>query len=363
MALHRFAKRRSPDTQQDSGGEKPDCELDYTWTKEGVQHVYQQHLWAHFGWPGPSASKPVLQSHSEIMATFGGSLGKWLTAGYLTTTKPAQYRAWTDVCPQELSEQFFERDGLLQLFISYLSFECLPQAAGVSRTWRRKCRLELGQVERAGEAWCSLNGRRHSGLSKAPFVFRFFRFGSKERASHSLEKMSKYEVEPVTPVDFPRRWKAWLMEGTLLDRTAPSSASPADEEKPLKMSLDNIMETLKVARAAVVAGRKALLQAVAGEVINAMTTTDVLKFGSSSSLLRSATCAGGRLTLPRLDALPSDPSQCRAFLNQVNLGSVCALSLPPEGTWEVLQMQNQKFGALQRLDLPRGFASRCPDEF
>ena len=26
--------------------------------------------------------------------------------------------------------------------------------------------------------------------------------------------------------------------------------------------------------------------------------------------------SGGRLTLPRLDALPSDPSQCRAFLNQ-----------------------------------------------
>eukprot|EP00439_Symbiodinium_sp_Y106_P037176 s3314_g4.t1 len=147
-------------------------------------------------------------------------------------------------------------------------------------------------------------------------------------------------------------------QSTLLDRAGASSACPADEEQPLKMSLDNIMETLKVARAALAAGRKALLQAVAGEVINAMTTTEVLSFSSTSALLRNATCGDGCLLLPCLDSAPSEPGDLRRFLQRVQAASVRSLSLPPEATSEMLKNQGQQLCALQRLELSSGQGCR-----
>mmetsp|Transcript_4222 Transcript_4222/g.9725 ORF Transcript_4222/g.9725 Transcript_4222/m.9725 type:complete len:601 (+) Transcript_4222:25-1827(+) len=144
---------------------------------------------------------------------------------------------------------------------------------------------------------------------------------------------------------------------SLLERTCAARASPLDEEKPLKMSLDNIMETLKVARAAVVAGRKALLQAITGEVVRVMGVADVLRFRATSRLVQNATLAGGYILAPNLDTAPADAALRAAFLHKVALGFVRSICLPSDSLCEIL-MSQQELGFLEILNCPCGMGGR-----
>ena len=200
MALPRFRGEESGVDREDS--------LDYTWTAPGVEYLRNQELWIFM--PAhrcPSPGTAVYLSQLSCVETLGCSLAEWAMAGYVLkagTGAAVAGIAW-EVCPRHLSEQFLDL-GLLRQLLSLLDLGCLGSAACVARSWRDACYLELSQVQRAGEAWCLLNGRRHSGLSGARF---FYRFGTKEKMPNLLREHAMLKL---TQVDFPSRWKARLFE-------------------------------------------------------------------------------------------------------------------------------------------------------
>ena len=82
---------------------------------------------------------------------------------------------------------------------------CPLAAVNVAKAWRRPYLVEPGQVDRAGEFWCTLNGRRRSGLSNTPLIYRF---GKKNMLP--LDQCGKHKKEKLTEVDFPDPWEVRL---------------------------------------------------------------------------------------------------------------------------------------------------------
>lgn len=64
---------------------------------------------------------------------------------------------------------------LLDAVLTRLDTLSMLDARCVSRSWRDRvlAKGDLGSVERAGELWCSRNGKHRSGLSGATFVYSF----------------------------------------------------------------------------------------------------------------------------------------------------------------------------------------------
>lgn len=79
----------------------------------------------------------------------------------------------------------------------------------VCKAWRELEGFALGRVEIAGEVWCSSNGHLHSGLSGAPFLFRFEKQLQPFTEQHLPERMKwQHKKKEVTEVPFeklPRR--------------------------------------------------------------------------------------------------------------------------------------------------------------
>ncbi|CAJ1336278.1 unnamed protein product, partial [Effrenium voratum] len=117
--------------------------------------------------------------------------------------------------------------------------------------------------------------------------------------------------------------------------------------------------SLEVARRCLRLAQRGLLQAVAPQALQHLSTVEVLRFGATSGLVWRATSARGQRLMPCLDRCPEEKEPLQRFLSSLAPGSVRILCLDAVGFHELLDGGPRlAFSGLERLVLPQGLGTR-----
>lgn len=127
-----------------------------------------------------------------------------------------------------------------------------------------------------------------------------------------------------------------------------------DEEVNTQTSLEHIKTTLEAAKIAMVhAGHRAMLPAVAAQVLQFINTKDTFSFRTVSPSVCRACQDGDFLLMPCLDFVPEHRDDMPLFFTKVALGSTKVLWMNSVGTLQILETRFS-LPALETFLLPKG---------
>jgi len=135
---------------------------------------------------------------------------------------------------------------------------------------------------------------------------------------------------------------------------AEGAENPKDEEVNTQTSLEHIRTTLEAAKIAMVhAGHRAMLPAVAPQVLQFINTKDNFSFRTVSPSVCRACQDGAFLLMPCLDFVPEHRDDMPLFFTKVALGSTKVLWMNSVGTLQILETRFS-LPALETFLLPKG---------
>eukprot|EP00439_Symbiodinium_sp_Y106_P082956 s1163_g22.t1 len=193
--------------------------LPYTWTTRGLDFVAHRGLDLYLRLYQPAGGErheAVTALQKSVIESTGSSLREYLAEGLVQHTGSSEAAesdgpqrsalptasASTASIPAELTEKVWCVLDVKALY-SFLDLATLLPATIVCKAWRELDGFALGRVEIAGEVWCSYNGHHHSGLSGAPFLFRFERQLQPFTEQYLPERMKwQHKKKEVTEVPF-----------------------------------------------------------------------------------------------------------------------------------------------------------------